>query len=82
MKTLLQLLSIEYVFSVFSSKTKEFYLHVIKHERMLYHFAIKKAKCMHIKRNKNDIWDSFTNNIDVDNYILSKLKDLFYGNNI
>ena len=81
-KTFLQLLCIEYIFAAFSLKTKEFYLHIIKHDRLLYHFAIKKAKWMHISRDKHSIWDSFTDHIKVDHNIFSSLKNLFFGNNL
>lgn len=37
---------------------------------------------MQVKRNKYDIWDSFTTHIKVDKSILSSLKNLFYGNNL
>jgi len=37
---------------------------------------------MYFKRNKYDIWNSFKENIKVDNSILLSMNNLFYGNNL
>jgi hypothetical protein len=37
---------------------------------------------MHITRTKNDIWDIVKGNLNLDNFLLSKIKNLFYGNHL
>lgn len=37
---------------------------------------------MHLKRTKNDIWDIVKANLKLDNFLLSKIKNLFYGNHL
>lgn len=81
-KTLVQILSIEYIWKVFDRKMKENCLHVVKSDKMIYHFSIKKAKCMHIKRTYNDIWDTVKKNLKVDKLVLSKMRNEFYGNHL
>lgn len=61
---------------------KQYFLHVVKSDRMIYHFSIKKAKCMHINRTKNDIWDSVKNNLNLSEGTMSKLKTGFNGNHL
>lgn len=81
-KVLLQLLCIEYFSNQFDRKMKEFCLHVVKTDRMVFHFSIKKAKCMHINRKKNDIWNIVAKDLRLESTTVSKMKNLFYGNNL
>ena len=81
-KTIVQILATEYFCQKFSNQIKQYFLHVVKSDRMIYHFSIKKAKCMHIPRTKNDIWDSVKHNMNLSDGIINKLKSRFYGNHL
>ena len=81
-KTLVQILSTEYFCSEFCIQMKQYFLHVVKSDRMIYHFSIKKAKCMHISRTKNDIWESAQKNLRLSEGMKNKLKAGFYGNHL
>ncbi|CAI2362495.1 unnamed protein product [Moneuplotes crassus] len=81
-KTLAQILCTEYFCAEFCRELKKYFLHVVKSDRMIYHFSIKKAKCMHIQRTKNDIWDIAKTNLNLSHAIVSKLKGGFYGNHL
>lgn len=43
-KTLAQILLTEYFSAEFCKELKKYFLHVVKSDRMIYHFSIKKAK--------------------------------------
>ena len=81
-KTLVQIFWTHYFCKEFCEQMQQYCLHTIKSDKLIFHFSVKKAKCVQIKRTKNDIWDIAQKSFNLSDNLTLKLKCNFYGNHL
>lgn len=82
LKAFVQLLWMEYIFWVLDQKLKESCLHVVKSDRLVFHFQIKRLRGSRNTSQMSNFWSYFCKVMKVETSVSQKLKRLFYGNNI
>ena len=81
-KLFVQLIWMEYIWSTLDQKLKEFCLHVVKSDKLVFHFQMKKLKSSRGSLQSFNFWNYFEKWLKLDSSSINKLKKLFYGNNI
>ena len=81
-KALVQLLWMEYIFTTLDQKLKESWLHVVKSDKLVFHFQMKKLRVSRINSQISNFWNYFWKIMKLEPNITQKLKRLFYGNSI